>query len=313
MAEASIVVPVYNEADNLRELHRRLKDVFENILEISYEIIFIEDGSKDGSFEILKDLRQKDERIKIIKFSRNFGHHIAVTAGIDYASGNAVVLMDADLQDPPEEIPKLYKKFKEGYDIVYAVRKIRRDGFFKKLFSKLFYDIFRIFTNVNIPPDTGVFRIISREVAEVLGSCREKSRFVTGLISWTGLSSASVETKREARFYGKPKYSAFKSCELALDSIISFSSVPLKTGTYIGFFTALVSFVIGIYALIRKLIFGLTAPWYFFIMVLILFLVGLQLIIISALGEYTSRIYTEIQNRPMYVIKNKIGFSEKES
>jgi len=222
----SVVIPVFNEKETLGETYKRLTAVMEG-LNRGYEVIFVDDGSRDRSFEFLKGLCRRDRRIKIVKFSKNFGHHIALTAGIDCASGEAVILMDGDLQDPPEEIPKLYKKFKEGYDIVYARRKQGSDTFSKRLFSKLFYMVFRVSTGLNIPPDTGIFRVVSRRVADVLRACRERPQFISGLISRTGFPFACVDTRREARLKGKTKYTFFKSCRLAIGGLFSFSRIPL--------------------------------------------------------------------------------------
>ena len=306
----SVVVPVFNEQVNIKELYRRLFVVLEN-LNKSWEIVFIDDGSKDESFGVIKDLHQKDPRVKALKFSRNFGQHIAITAGINYAEGDLVILMDADLQDPPEEIPRLYEKFKEGYDIVYAIRKTRKDPFLKKLASKAFYRIFKLIGNVEISLNTGIFRIISRQAVNEIKRCREKTRFITALMDWTGFSCIGVEIERQARYSGKSKYSFFQSLKLAIDGIISFSHFPLKITTFIGFLIAVFSFLIGAYMLIQKLFFGAPILGYTSIIVSVLFLGGVQLIMIGILGEYVGRIYTEIQNRPMYIVKNKIGFSKK--
>lgn len=305
----SVVIPVFNEEDIINELYRRLTTVMDKLNE-KYEIIFVDDGSKDGSFEILRELHRRDETIKIIRFSRNFGHHIAITAGLDYAQGDAIILMDSDLQDPPEEIPKLYEKFKEGYDVVYAIRKVRIDPFLKKLISKLFYRIFKIMSKTEIPPKSGVFRIMSRRVADSIKICREKSRFIIGLISWSGFSHVGVETERDARYGGDTKYNLLKSAKLGTEAITSFSSFPLRIATYIGFFTALCSFMVGIYMLIKKLFLGMPVSGYASIIVSVFFLGGVQLIIMGFMGEYISRTYTEVQDRPLYIIKDRLGFSK---
>lgn len=305
----SVVVPIFNEEEVLNELYRRLTAVMEK-LDGKYEIIFVDDGSKDKSFQILKDLHQKNRKIKIIRFSRNFGHHIAITAGLDYSQGDAVILMDGDLQDPPEEIPKLHEKFKEGYDIVYALRKRRKDPLLKKINSKLFYKIFKMLTKIEIHSYSGIFRIMSRQVVDGLKDCREKSRFITALMSWTGFSHIGVETGRDARHWGKPKYNLFKSIELAMDGITSFSYAPLRIAIYIGFFVGLLSFIIGIYMLIKKLFFGMPVSGYASLIVSVFFIGSVQLFILGIVGEYIGRIYTEAQNRPMYVVKEKLGIKE---
>ena len=305
----SVVIPIFNEEEVLNELYKRLTTVMEK-LDGKYEIIFVDDGSKDKSFQILKDLYQKDRKIKIIKFSRNFGHHIAITAGLNYSQGDAVILMDGDLQDPPEEIPKLHEKFKEGYDIVYALRKRRKDPLLKRINSKLFYKIFKMLTKVEIHSDSGIFRIMSRQVVDGLKNCREKSRFIIALMSWTGFSHIGVETGRDVRHLGKPKYNLFKSIELAVNGITSFSYVPLRIAIYIGFFVGLVSFIIGIYMLIKKLFLGMPVSGYASIIVSVFFIGSVQLFILGVVGEYIGRIYTEAQNRPMYVVKEKLGIKE---
>lgn len=309
--EISVVVPVYNEEENLPQLYKRLKNVLETNLQVTYEIIFVDDGSTDRSWGITKDLNEENFKVKGIKFSRNFGHHIAITAGIDYAQGNAIVLMDADLQDPPEEIPKLYKKLKEGYDIAYAIRKIRKDTAFKKLFSKFFHKLFKMLAKVEIAPESGIFRAMSRQAADALQACREKSRFIVALISWTGFSHIGVATERDARYAGKAKYSLLKSILLALNGITAFSYVPLRIATYIGSLAALFSFIIASFMVIKKIFFGFPILGYASLIVAITFIGAVQLLMVGIMGEYIGRIYTELQRRPMYITKDEIGFGKE--
>lgn len=304
--EYSVVIPIYNEEENIMELYNRLTKVMVGLTK-SYEIIFVDDGSQDKSYEIMKTLHQRDDQVKALKFTRNFGHHIAITAGLEYAQGDMVVLMDGDLQDPPEEIPSLYKKFKGGYDIVYAVRKIRKDPIFKKVASKLFYRIFKTLVQIEIFPESGIFRIMSRRAVSNLISCREKSRFITALMSWTGFSHAGVEIEREVRRTGKTKYNLFKLIQLAVDGITSFSYFPLRIAIYIGFFMALFSFTMGMCMLIKKIFFGIPILGYASIIISVLFIGGVQLLIIGVIGEYIGRIYTEVQNRPAYIVEEKLG------
>ncbi len=302
----SVVIPILNEEEVLNKLYKRLTAVMEK-LDGKYEIIFVDDGSTDRSFEIQKELHQKDRRVKVIRFTRNFGHHIAITAGLDCSKGKGVVLMDGDLQDPPEAIPKLCEKFRQGYDIVYAIRKIRKDPVFKKLLSKLFYKFFRPLTKVRAYPNSGIFRIMSRQAVDGLKSCREKSRFIIALMSWTGFSHIGVETERDARHWGRTKYSLFKSIRLAVDGVTSFSYFPLRIATYFGFFASLIGFIAGIYMLIKKLFFGMPVLGYASIIVSVLFIGGIQLFLLGVIGEYVGRIYTEAQDRPLYIVKEKLG------
>ena len=306
--QISVVIPVYNEQENLSELYRRLKTVLEENLQVTYEIIFVDDGSKDNSWTIIEDLHDHNKAVKGIKFSRNFGHHIAITAGIDHTHGNFVVLMDGDLQDPPEEIPKLYEKSKEGYDVVCAIRKTRKDTVLKKLASKCFHGLFKILANVEIDPNTGIFRLMSRQAVDAFNKCREKSRFIAGLMSWTGFSHVGVETMRDARYAGKTKYSFYKSMILALNSITAFSYFPLRIATYIGSMVALLSFLVGNLMLIKKIFFGIPIMGYASLMVAITFIGGVQLLMIGIMGEYIGRIYTECQDRPLYILGKKLGF-----
>ncbi len=311
--EFSIVIPIYNEEENIAELYRRLTIVIENLCteegrsKDSYEIIMVDDGSTDRSWQYIKALRIKDQRVKGISFSRNFGHHIAITAGLDYANGKAVILMDGDLQDPPEEIPRLYEKFKEGYDIVYAIREKRADPIFKKISSRLFLGMLRKISNVDVNLQSGIFRIISKRCAENMKILREKSRFIIGLMSWVGFSQAGVEIERHKRYAGRSKYTLFKLFKLAWHGVTSFSYIPLQLATYCGFGVAAISFLIGIYMLYRKLFLDIPLLGYASIIVSLFFLGGVILFVLGVIGEYIGRIYTEVQNRPLYVIKEEIG------
>lgn len=301
----SIVIPLFNEEQTIDALYKRLTSVM-TTMGSDYEIIFVDDGSTDQSLGILKKIYQTDKRIRIVSLSRNFGQHIALIAGLDHAKGDAIILMDGDLQDPPEEILKLLAKFNEGYDIVYAIRKIRNDNLLKKYISTLFFKGFKTVANIAVPPNTGIFRIMSRRSADAFLQCREKDRLTIGLMSWTGFSHSGVATVRECRYAGKSKYNFRKSLKLSLDGIISFSQFPLKIATYLGFFIASTSAGIGIYILIKKIFEGTPVPGYASIIISVLFLGSIQLIMIGILGEYISRIYTEVQNRPLYIIKEKI-------
>lgn len=297
----SVVIPVFNEEQTIMELYKRLTETMEKISS-RYEIVFTDDGSKDKTFNILESLHKKDNRIKVIKFTRNFGHHLALTAGIDHARGNALILMDGDLQDPPEEILKLNEKFKKGYDIAYAVRKVRRDTFIKKLSSKIFYRIFSSMSDTEIPYETGIFRIISRRVADYMKNFREKNRFITAMMSWGGFSHVNVETNREERYAGETKYSLYKSINLAVDAITSFSNFPLRIAVYMGFLMVIIGLLIGARLLVRKLYFGTPISDYTSVIVFLSFFGGIQLIVLGIVGEYIGKIYAEVKGRPLYII-----------
>jgi len=313
----SIIIPVYNEQDNLAELYRRLTATMNTIqleegFSSPYEIIFVDDGSTDASWVKIRELNKTDSRVKGISFSRNFGHHKAILAGLDHARGDFVVLMDGDLQDPPEEIPKLLAKIKEDYDIVYAIRETRDDSLRKKFSSRLFHRVFQTLAKVDIDPNSGIFRIINRKVANALKQCEERSRFIIGLMSWAGFSQTGVLTKREARLAGKTKYNFVKSTILALDLITSFSYSPLRLAAYLGATIALISFTIGIFMLIKKIFFGIPVYGFTTIIVSVLFIGGVQLIILGILGEYIGRIFAEVQKRPVYLLRDKFGWHESQ-
>jgi len=302
----SIVIPVLNEEKVLNELYKRLTKVMTDIGE-SYEIIFINDGSTDNSLKIMKQLQTHDKRIKIIDFSRNFGHQIAITAGIDFTSGDAVITIDADLQDPPEVIPDLIKKWKEGYEVIYGIREKRKgENFFKKITTLIFYRLINKITMINMPPDSGDFRLIDKKVVNNLKNIRENNRYVRGLTYWIGFKQIGVPYERDKRFAGKSKYPIKKSFKLAYDAIFSFSNFPLKIATYFGFIVSFLSFLYLIYALIIKLFTNSVIHGWTSLMISILFLGGVQLICLGIIGEYIARINDEVKKRPLYIIKEII-------
>ena len=299
----SIIVPIFNEYDNLPELYRRVKQVMDSTGQ-PWELILVDDGSSDNSTSRIRELAAKDPSVRPIIFARNFGHQIAVTAGLDYSRGQAVVIIDADLQDPPEVILELAKKWQEGYEVVYAVRAERQgESWFKLFTAALFYRlIFRI-TDVKIPLDTGDFRLIDRQVVDVMNSMREKHRFLRGMGAWVGFKQIGVEYKREARFAGETKYPFNKMFKLALNAITGFSYFPLQVATYFGFISA----GIGILA-IPVVIYGrLTGTEAFYgqatTLIAVLFFGGVQLISLGILGEYIGRIYDEVKGRPLYIVR----------
>ena len=306
----SVIVPVFNEEEVLYEFYKRLTKTMEELKE-KYESIFVNDGSKDKSLEIMEKIHSEDERIKIIDFSRNFGHQIAITAGMDYASGEAVILIDADLQDPPEIIPRFVEKWKQGFDIVYGIRKEREgEPILKKVTAALFYRILKKITSIDIPADAGDFRLIDRKTIDIFKKIREKNRFIRGLSSWVGFNQIGVTYKREKRFAGYTKYPFKKMLTFAFDAIFSFTNLPLRIATIFGFFVAGLSFSYIIYLLILNVFFNTPIQGPTSLITGVLFLGGVQLISIGIIGEYVGRISEEVKNRPLYII-NKIIDKEK--
>jgi dolichol-phosphate mannosyltransferase len=303
----SVVIPVYNEEEVLPRLHERLAAVLEQLKE-PYEIIFVNDGSQDRSYEIMREISRNDNRVKIIDLSRNFGHQTAITAGLDYAAGDAVILMDADLQDPPEVLPSFVEKWREGFDIVYAIRKKRKENILKRLCYKLFYRILRVISDVNIPLDSGDFALLSRQAVNAIRSARESNRFVRGIRGWIGFRQVGIEYERMERYAGEVKYTLSKLMKLAVDGMISFSSVPLRIIAYLGFTISFFSFVYIIYLVFLRLFADVAPQGWTSVMVSIFFVGGIQLTVLGIIGAYTGRIYDEVKRRPLYLIKRAIGF-----
>jgi len=306
----SVVIPVFNEEENVERLYRRLFKVFQNLSE-NYEIIFVDDGSTDGSLKTMRKFQEADPGVKIISFSRNFGHQVAITAGTDYASGSAVIVMDADLQDPPEVIPRLVEKWKEGCDIVYAIRESRKDPISKRAIAFVFYRLFRRMSNVDVPADAGDFRLMSRRVVDILRSMPERNRYLRGLASWVGFNQAGVMYARDERYRGERKYTLWQSMRLAFDGITSFSHFPLRLAFYLGLVVSLVGFLYGAIIIILGLVFDRVVPGWTTLMAAVILLGGVQLVVVGLIGEYVGRIYVEVQQRPLYVIMQKIGFSKE--
>lgn len=304
----SVVVPLYNEELVIQETYRRLKKVMDSTNE-SYEIIFVNDGSRDKTAELAKEICSQDEHIKFISFSRNFGHQLAITAGMDNSRGNAVVVIDADLQDPPEVMLKMIEKWKEGYEVVYG-RRTKRKGetFFKKFTAKMFYRTLNSLTDVDIPVDTGDFRLIDRKVCDALKTVPERNRYVRGLISWLGFKQIGVEFVREERFAGETKYPLKKMIKFAMDAITSFSYKPLKMATYAGSIISGLSFLYLLFVLFERLFTSFTVPGWSSIAALTLFFNGVTFIMLGIIGEYVGRIYDEAKGRPLYIIGEKKGF-----
>jgi dolichol-phosphate mannosyltransferase len=299
----SIVAPIYNELNNLSELYRRVADVMDAAGE-PWELLLVDDGSTDGSTAKIRELAAQDHRVRPVIFARNFGHQIAITAGWDYARGDAIVIIDADLQDPPEAILDLIKKWKEGYEVVYAVRAERAgETWFKRITSALFYRIIYRITDVKIPIDTGDFRLMDRKVVDVLKQMRERHRFPRGMSAWVGFRQIGVEYKRAARFSGETKYPFRKMLLLALNAITSFSYFPLQVATFFGFFSA----ALAILAIPVVVYLRMTGSQAFFgqatTLIAVLFLGGVQLISLGILGEYIGRLYDEAKGRPLYIVR----------
>lgn len=299
----SVVVPLYNEEEVLPEFHRRLAAVVAT-LDLDCEIVFVNDGSTDRSVEVIDALRAGDPRIALVDLSRNFGKEIALTAGIDAAGGDAVVLIDADLQDPPELIPELLRHWREGYDVVYATR-LSRDGEtrLKKLTAFLFYRLMQRATHVTIPADTGDFRLLSRRAARALGQLHEQHRFMKGLFAWIGFPQKSVPYRREPRYAGQTKWNYWRLWNFALEGITSFTIAPLKVATYLGLATALLSFVYAGLVILKTLLYGDPVRGYPSLMAALLFFSGVQLIGIGLIGEYLGRVFDETKRRPLYLVK----------
>ncbi|MBH5318517.1 glycosyltransferase family 2 protein [Paenibacillus sp. GSMTC-2017] len=309
----SIIVPMYNEEAVIEHTYERLKLVMDSASQ-PYELIFVNDGSKDRTVEMIKLISDIDPNVRLIDFSRNFGHQIAISAGMDYAQGEAIIVIDADLQDPPEVILDMIDKWKEGYEVVYG-RRLKRKGetLFKKLTAMAFYRVLRSMTNVDIPLDTGDFRLIDRKVCDVLRGLKEKNRFVRGLISWIGFRQTSVEYVREERFAGETKYPLKKMIRFALDGITSFSYKPLKIATYLGFFLSLGGFIYLLVIIYQKLFTDTTESGWTSIVALNLLFNGIILILLGIIGEYIGRIYDESKNRPLYIVREVQGYEEEQS
>ncbi len=307
----SIVAPVYNEVGNLRRFYREVVAALEPP-EADWELIFVNDGSSDGSHELMLELAAQDGRVRVISFARNFGHQIAVTAGVDYASGDAIILIDADLQDPPAVIPRLIAKWKDGYEVVYAVRAQRKgESFWKRISAKIFYRLIHRITDINIPVDTGDFRLMDARVARVLQQMREHHRFIRGMTSWVGYKQTGVEYAREQRVWGETKYPLGKMIAFALDAVTSFSFFPLQIMIYISFILALLSLLVGLVISVLRLtmgeeFFGGQATT----IVLLLLLSSFQLFFLFVIGQYVARTYDESRDRPLYVIASTVGLGE---
>lgn len=299
----SIIAPIYNERESLPELYRRVSEVMDSTGE-PWELVLVDDGSRDGSTDIIRDLAGRDSRVRPVIFARNFGHQIAVTAGLDYSRGDAVVIIDADLQDPPEIILELIDKWREGYEVVYAVRAEREgETWFKKTTAAIFYRLIYSITDVKIPLDTGDFRLMDRKVVDVMNQMREHHRFLRGMSAWVGFRQIGVSYRRAARFAGETKYPFRKMLKLALNAITGFSYFPLQLATYMGFIAAGISILaIPVVVVLRIIGQGAILGGQATTLIAVLFLGGVQLISLGILGEYLGRVYDEVKGRPLYIV-----------
>jgi polyisoprenyl-phosphate glycosyltransferase len=302
MPKYSLVIPVYNEESNIPELYRRVSAVMDG-LDGTSELILINDGSQDRTLELLRELHALDDRVVYLGLARNFGHQIAVTAGLEYTRGDAVVVLDADLQDPPELIPDLLALWREGYDVVYAQRIERvKESWFKKLCAYGYYRILKELADVEIPTDTGDFCLMDREIVKLLNNMPERNRYIRGLRSWIGFNQTALKFKRDPRFAGDVKYTFTKSLGLAINGLVSFSTVPLRLSTYLGLFSAFAAVVMAILVLYWRIFTKSSLNGFATIAIAIFFLGAVQLISIGILGEYIGRIYDEVKGRPLYTL-----------
>ncbi len=305
----SIIIPIYNEEQTLPVLHERLVSALHPLGE-TFEVILIDDGSKDNSFELLRQIHAADARFKVLRLSRNFGHQVAISAGLDFARGEAVILMDGDLQDPPELLPKMIDKWKEGYQVVYTVKTSRKENRLKRFAFKTFYRILHALSSIQIPMDAGNFSLMDRKVVEVLRQIPERHRYISGLRAWVGFRQIGIEYDRDPRFAGEPQMSFGRLLQLALDGIFSFSNVPLRVASYVGFLSALVAFGGGLFVVYEKLFTDKAILGWASTICTITFLGGLILMTLGVIGEYIGRIYDEVKQRPLYIISEGIGFED---
>ena len=312
MKKISVIIPMYYEEEVAEECYKRMTSVLQNIENYDYEIICINDGSRDKTLSILENLAIRDKRLKVLSFSRNFGHQCAVTAGLKYVTGDAIVIIDADLQDPPELIPEMLKLWEAGNDVIYGKRKTRDgESVFKLFTAKMFYKTLNALSDVEIPKDTGDFRLVDRKVVDTINSLPEHNKFLRGLFSWVGYKQIPFEYERKERFAGKTKYPLKKMLKLASDGIISFSTKPLKIVGGLGILSIVISFILLIYALISYIfkLNNLSAGWTS-LMLGITFFAGVQLLSLWIMSEYIARIYDESKNRPQYIIEKKINIEK---
>ncbi len=306
MPHLSVVVPVFRAEECLEELYRRLVASLEPLTP-DFEILLVEDGGEDRSWEMIRMLGAKDGRVKGLRFSRNFGQHYGITAGLDHCNGDWVVVMDCDLQDPPEEIPRLYQKAKEGYDVVLARRMQRKDPVLKKLSSYLFYKVLSYFSEIRFDHRVGNFRILSRRVVENVRSLREQLRFLGGLVQWAGFKTTSIEVKHERRAKGKSAYAFSRSWKLAVHSIIAYSDKPLRMFVRIGFLISVGSFLYGVFIIVKYFLFNVPVMGWTSLIVSLYFLAGIIIAVLGVIGIYLGKTFDEAKRRPLYVVESRVG------
>ena len=311
MKKISIIIPAYNEEESLPHLYERLEKLMNSVKNYEFEILFVNDGSKDNTIHLIKEYREKDNRISYVDFSRNFGKEIAMIAGLDYAKGDCVIFMDADLQDPPELIPELIKYWEEGYDDVYAKRNSRKgETWLKKFTSKMYYRVLQHLTNVPIQEDTGDFRLLDRRCVNALKKMRESQRNSKSMFSWIGYKKKEVLYDRDPRIAGKTKWNYRKLIDLAIDGITSFTTSPLRISTYISIPTFIILFIYFVYVIVKCIVTNTMIQAYQAIILLILFFSGVQILLFGIIGEYLGRIFNESKNRPLYLVNEYNGEKE---
>ncbi|HEV8396027.1 MAG TPA: glycosyltransferase family 2 protein [Vicinamibacterales bacterium] len=310
LARLSIVVPIYNELEVVPQLVDRLTRALDGAGAGAWEAILVDDGSADRSFEALREAHGRDPRLKVVRLARNFGHQVAISAGLEYASGDAVMIMDGDLQDPPELVPEFVRLWRDGWDVVYAVRRTRQEAWIKRVAYQLFYRLLRMLARLDIPLDSGDFCLMDRCVVDVVVRMRERNRFVRGLRTWAGFRQTALPYDRDPRAGGAPKYTFRRLVHLALDGIVGFSYFPLRLGTLLGIGAAAVSFLGIVFVLYLRLFTDRSIPGFASTAIIILFLGGVQLFTLGLIGEYVGRIYDEVRRRPLFVVRERVGLPD---
>lgn len=300
--EISVVMPVCNETGNLPELHSRLTSVMPAAC-ASYELIFVDDGSTDGSTEFLRQLAERDSNVRVVELARNFGHQAAISAGMDHAAGRAVIVMDADLQDPPEVLPDYIREWRAGFEVVYAIREQRKEGWLLRRAYALFYRLLRLVSDIDIPLDSGDFCIMDRKVVELLCAMPERTRFIRGIRSWVGFRQKGLAYERQARHAGKPKYTLRRLIMLALNGLVSFSHTPLRLASVVGLLISTVALLLSVFYLVKKLTVGLEPRGFATLITTILFMAGINLLTLGVMGEYIGRVFDEVKRRPLYIVR----------